>query len=206
MGKFRITETKLKDVRIIEPVVFDDHRGFFTESYSEADFKVAGIDIRFVQDNHSLSAKPGVLRGLHFQKGKSAQTKLMHVVTGVVFDVIVDIRKGSPTYGKWEGYILSEYNQRQLLVPKGYAHGFVTLTPNVNFLYKCDNYYNASADGGIYFNSPELDIQWPISLTKAIVSEKDVNLPTFSEFESVNPFVYDCSESHSKIGIEKLVS
>jgi dTDP-4-dehydrorhamnose 3,5-epimerase len=186
----KITETKLKDVKIIEPAVFGDHRGFFTESYSEADFKEAGIDIKFVQDNHSLSTQPGVLRGLHFQKGEEAQTKLIRVVTGAVLDVIVDMRKGSPTYGEWEGYILSEHNQRQLLVPKGYAHGFVTLTPNVNFLYKCDNYYDAPADGGINFNSPELDIQWPIDLERAITSEKDANLPTFSEFEAENQFVY----------------
>jgi dTDP-4-dehydrorhamnose 3,5-epimerase len=190
MGKLKVIETKLKDVKMIEPTVFGDHRGFFTESYSESDFKEAGIDIDFVQDNHSLSAQPGVLRGLHFQKGEAAQTKLIRVVTGVVLDVVVDLRQGSPTYGQWEGYILSEYNQRQLLVPKGYAHGFVTLTPNVNFLYKCDNYYHAPADGGINFNSPELGIQWPIDLEKVITSEKDMKLPTFAEFEAENLFVY----------------
>ena len=190
MGKLKITETKLKDVKIIESTVFGDHRGFFTESYSESDFKAAGININFIQDNHSLSTQPCVLRGLHFQRGESAQTKLIRVITGAVFDVLVDMRKGSPTYGKWEGYTLSEHNQRQLLIPKGYAHGFVTLTPNVNFLYKCDNYYNAPADGGINFNSPELAIQWPIDLEKAITSEKDAKLPTFSEFEVENSFVY----------------
>ncbi|MCL1948499.1 MAG: dTDP-4-dehydrorhamnose 3,5-epimerase [Turicibacter sp.] len=190
MAKLKVTKTKLQDVKIIEPAVFGDHRGFFTESYSEKDFKEAGIDIDFVQDNHSLSAQAGVLRGLHFQKGESAQTKLIRVVTGAVLDVIVDMRKGSPTYGQWEGYILSEHNQRQLLVPKGYAHGFVTLTPNVNFLYKCDNYYNSAADGGINFNSPELGITWPIDLAKAITSDKDAKLPTFSEFENENPFIY----------------
>lgn len=186
----KILETNLKDVKIIEPDVFGDHRGFFTESYSEKKFKSMGIDFNFVQDNHSLSSQPGVLRGLHFQKGEAAQTKLSRVVTGAVLDVIVDIRKGSQTYGKWEGYILSEYNQRQLLVPKGYAHGFVTLTPNVNFLYKCDNYYNAEADGGIAFDDPELAIDWPIAIDKAITSEKDAKHPTLKEFESENPFVY----------------
>ena len=204
MGKLKITKTKLKDVKIIEPPVFGDHRGFFTESYSEIDFKEAGIDINFIQDNHSLSAQSGVLRGLHFQKGDAAQTKLIRVITGIVFDVIVDMRKGSPTYGKWEGHILSETNQRQLLVPKGYAHGFVTLSPNVNFLYKCDNYYNAPTDGGISFNSPELGIQWPIDLEKAITSEKDMNLPTFAEFEAENPFVYDegnCDNILTKLAI-----
>ena len=190
MGSLTIIETKLKGVKIIESTIFGDHRGFFTESYSQADFKEAGIGVNFIQDNHSLSSLSGVLRGLHFQKGEAAQTKLIRVVTGAVLDVVVDMRKGSPTYGEWESYILSEHNHRQLLVPKGYAHGFITLTPNVNFLYKCDNYYNAAADGGINFNSPELDIKLPINIDKAITSEKDLSLPTFAEFELENPFVY----------------
>lgn len=190
MGKINVTKTKLTDVLIVEPAVFGDHRGFFTESYSEEDFKAAGITANFVQDNHSLSSQAGVLRGLHFQKGEAAQTKLIRVVTGAVLDVIVDIRKGSLTYGQWEGYILSEANHRQLLVPKGFAHGFVTLTDNVNFLYKCDNYYNAEADGGIAFDDPDLAIDWPIDLTKAILSEKDQHHPTLKEFSAENPFVY----------------
>ena len=190
MGKLKVTNTNLQDVKIIEPAVFGDHRGFFTETYSERDFKEAGIDIDFVQDNHSLSAQAGVLRGLHFQRGKAAQTKLIRVVTGAVLDVIVDVRKGSPTYKKWEGYIISESNHRQLLVPKGFAHGFVTLTDNVNFLYKCDNYYDAEADGGISFKTPELNINWPIDFDTAITSEKDAAQPTFTEFEKDNPFVY----------------
>lgn len=190
MGKINVRKTKLADVKLLEPAVFGDHRGFFTESYSEEDFKAVGIDFNFIQDNHSLSTQPGVLRGLHFQKGAAAQTKLIRVVTGAVLDVIVDIRKGSPTYGQWEGYVLSEYNHRQLLVPKGFAHGFVTLTPDVNFLYKCDNYYNAEADGGIAFDDPELDIDWPIAIDKAITSEKDSKHPTLMEFEEENPFVY----------------
>ena len=190
MGKLRITKTNLTDVVLVEPAVFGDHRGFFTESYSQEDFKAAGLDYAFVQDNHSLSVEAGVLRGLHFQKGKAAQTKLIRVVTGAVLDVIVDIRKGSPTYGQWEGYILSESNHRQLLVPKGFAHGFVTLTPNVNFLYKCDNYYNAQADAGIAFDDPELAIDWPIAKEQAILSEKDQHHPTLQAFEADNPFVY----------------
>ncbi|MFL2145231.1 dTDP-4-dehydrorhamnose 3,5-epimerase [Desemzia sp. FAM 24101] len=190
MGKINVTKTKLTDVKLLEPAVFGDHRGFFTESYSDEDFRAAGIDFDFVQDNHSLSTQPGVLRGLHFQKGAAAQTKLIRVVTGVILDVIVDIRKGSPTYGQWEGYILSEYNHRQLLVPKGFAHGFVTLTPDVNFLYKCDNYYNAEADGGIAFDDPALGIKWPIPIDKAITSGKDSKHPTLKEFEAENPFVY----------------
>lgn len=190
MGKIKEFPTALQDVKLIEPAVFGDNRGFFTESYSEEDLKSIGIQHKFVQDNHSLSGEAGVLRGLHFQTGEAVQTKLIRVVTGVVYDVIVDLRKGSPTYGKWEGYILSEYNHRQLLVPKGFAHGFLTLTPNVNFLYKCDNYYNAEADGGISFYDKELNINWPIDMSKAITSEKDKNHPTFKEFESNNTFVY----------------
>lgn len=190
MGKLIVKETKLQDVKLITPAVFGDHRGFFTESYSDRDFKEAGIDFNFIQDNHSLSTQAGVLRGLHFQRGKAAQTKLIRVATGAVLDVIVDLRKGSPTYKQWEGYILSESNHRQLLVPKGYAHGFVTLTDNVNFLYKCDNYYDAEADGGISFKTPELNIDWPIDLDKAITSEKDANQPTLTEFEKNNSFVY----------------
>lgn len=190
MGQIKVTETKLKDVKIIEPAVFGDHRGFFTESYSEVDFKAAGIDHNFIQDNHSLSATAGVIRGLHFQKGEAAQTKLIRVVTGAVLDVIVDIRKGSPTYGQWEGYILSEANHRQLLVPRGYAHGFMTLTDNVNFMYKCDHYYSAENDGGIAFDDPDLGIDWPMDLAKAILSDKDRHHPTLKEFEAENPFVY----------------
>lgn len=190
MGKITEYKTNLQDVKLIESAVFGDHRGFFTESYSEEDLKKIRINQKFVQDNQSLSAEAGVLRGLHFQKGDAAQTKLIRVVTGVVYDVIVDMRKGSPTYGEWEGYILSEYNHRQLLVPKGFAHGFLTLTPNVNFLYKCDNYYNAEADGGISFFDKELGINWPIDITRAITSDKDKNHPTFKEFEAENPFVY----------------
>ncbi|MBA1326763.1 dTDP-4-keto-6-deoxy-D-glucose epimerase [Enterococcus faecium] len=140
----KVTDTKLTDVKIVEMDVFGDHRGFFTESYSKAKFAEHGLKYDFVQDNHSLSAEAGVLRGLHFQKGEAAQTKLIcsHWSS-------FRCSSGYPrtTYGQWDGFILSEHNHRQLLVPKGYAHGFVTLTPNVNFLYKCDNYYNAEADG-----------------------------------------------------------
>lgn len=127
---------------------------------------------------------------MHFQRGQAAQTKLIRVVTGAVLDVIVDVRKGSPTYGEWEGYIISESNHWQLLVPRGFAHGFVTLTDNVNFLYKCDNYYNAEADGGITFMDKDLNINWPIDFDQAITSEKDAKQQTFAEFEKNNPFVY----------------
>ena len=154
----KVFYVKLKDIKIIESDVFEDKRGFFTENYSEEKYKKLGIDFNFVQDNHSLSVEAGVVRGLHFQRGNATQTKLICVVTGEVLDVVVDLRKGSPTYGQWESVILSEHNRRQLLVPRGFAHGFVTLTPNVNFMYKCDNYYNAEADAGIAFDDKELAI------------------------------------------------
>lgn len=190
MGKLKVQTTKLQDVKIITPAVFGDQRGFFEETYSDRDFKEAGIDFNFIQDNQSLSSRAGVLRGLHFQRGKAAQTKLIRVVTGAVLDVIVDVRKGSPTYKQWEGYILSASNHWQLLVPRGFAHGFLTLTDNVNFLYKVDNYYDAEADGGFSFKTPELNIDWPIEFDKAITSEKDAAQPTFTEFEKDDPFVY----------------
>lgn len=190
MGKIKVTETVLQDAKIIEPAVFGDNRGFFTESYSDVDFKEAGLDFNFIQDNHSLSVEAGVLRGLHFQEGQAAQTKLIRVITGAVYDVIVDLREGSPTFGKWEGFILSASNQRQLLVPKGFAHGFLTLTPNVNFVYKCDGYYNVDADAGIAFDDPGLGIDWPIDINKAVLSEKDKKHPTFEEYIKNNTFVY----------------
>lgn len=190
MGKLVVKTTNLQDVKLITPAVFGDRRGFFEETYSDRDFKAAGIDFNFIQDNQSLSSQAGVLRGLHFQRGQAAQTKLIRVVTGAVLDVIVDLRKGSPSYRQWEGYILSASNHRQLLVPRGFAHGFLTLTDNVNFLYKCDNYYQPEADGGISFQTPELAIDWPIDLDQAITSEKDAHQPTLTEFEQDNPFVY----------------
>lgn len=190
MGKLMVQTTQLQDVKLITPAVFGDHRGFFTETYSDHDFKDAGIDFNFIQDNQSLSTQAGVLRGLHFQRGAAAQTKLIRVVTGAVFDVIVDVRAGSPTYKRWEGYILSASNHRQLLVPRGFAHGFLTLTDNVNFLYKCDHYYDATADGGFSFKTPELKIDWPIDFDKAITSDKDAAQPSFTDFERNNPFVY----------------
>lgn len=177
----KVLDTKLQDVKIIETDVFGDHRGFFTESYTRNKFEQAGIKFDFNQDNHSLSAEPGVLRGLHFQRAPYAQTKLIRVATGAVYDVLVDCRKGSPTYGQWEGYILSEYNHRQLLVPKGFAHGFVTLTPNVNFLYKVDGYYNPEADGGIAYDDPDLAIDWPMPMDHLILSDKDKKHPNFKD-------------------------
>lgn len=184
----RVTESKLKDVKIIETAVYGDHRGFFTESYSKEQFFNARIMHEFIQDNHSLSVEPGVLRGMHFQTPDKAQTKLVRATTGVIYDVLVDIRVGSPTYGQWEGYILSEYNHRQLLVPKGFAHGFVTLTSNCNVQYKVDELYSKKNDGGIAFDDPEIGIVWPMPIDKLILSDKDTKHPTLAEFNS--PFIY----------------
>ena len=185
----KVIETKLQDVKIIEMAIFGDHRGFFTESFARETFKEAGIECDFIQDNHSLSNEPGVLRGMHFQTNPKAQTKLVRVTTGVIYDVLVDLRVGSPTYGKWDGYILSEYNHRQLLVPKGFAHGFVTLTPNCNVQYKVDEYYSKENDGGIAFDDPTIGIKWPMAADKLVLSEKDTHHPKLAELD--NPFVYN---------------
>lgn len=183
-----IIETKLKDVKLIETDVFGDNRGFFTETYTRDKFEAVGIDFDFNQDNQSLSAEAGVLRGMHYQKGEAAQTKLVRVVTGVVEDVLVDMRKGSPTYGQWEGYILSEFNHRQLLVPRGFAHGFITLTNNVNFAYKVAGYYAPEADRGIAFDDPAVGIEWPMALERLILSDKDRHHPRLADAD--NDFVY----------------
>lgn len=190
MGQLKIETTDLQDVKLLTPQVFGDQRGFFTEVYSQRDFQAAGINYNFVQDNHSWSSKKDILRGLHFQNGQAAQTKLVRVVSGMIWDVIVDLRDGSPTYLKWQGYLLSEINHRQLLIPKGFAHGFVTLTDNVNFLYKCDNYYDAQADAGISYHDEQLNIEWPVDLKQVIVSTKDAHQPSLSEFLENNPFIY----------------
>lgn len=182
----KVIETNLCDVKLIEMPVFGDHRGFFTESYSKEKFAQAGILIDFIQDNHSLSVEPGVLRGMHYQLNPKAQTKLVRVTSGVIYDVLVDMRKGSPTYGQWEGYLLSAYNHRQLLVPKGFAHGFCTLTEQVNVQYKVDAYYSPEHDRGLAFDDPEIGIVWPMS--QFILSEKDQKHPKLADAE--NNFVW----------------
>ncbi|MGE7825112.1 dTDP-4-dehydrorhamnose 3,5-epimerase [Paenibacillus sp. NPDC093718] len=166
---------------LIEPKVHGDHRGFFMESYNESLFKQNGITYNFIQDNHSLSAEPGVLRGLHYQLHPKAQTKLIRVLTGAIYDVIVDIRKSSSTFGQWYGVILSEHNHRQLLVPKGFAHGFCTLVPNTQVLYKVDEYYSPENDRGILWNDPALGIDWPTS--NPILSDKDQRHPLLKDAE-----------------------
>ncbi len=166
----KVSHTKLKGCVIIEPRVFGDERGFFLETFQAIRYKQeAGIDLPFVQDNHSRSAR-GVLRGLHFQKSKP-QGKLVRVVSGEVYDVALDIRKGSPTFGEWEGVILSEDNKKQFWVPPGFAHGFVVLSDTADFEYKCTNYYDPSDEGSILWSDPDLGITWP--KTEVELSEKD---------------------------------
>ena len=166
----KVSHSKLKGCVIIEPSVFGDERGFFLETFQAVRYEQeAGIDLPFVQDNHSRSAR-GVLRGLHFQKTKP-QGKLVRVVRGEVYDVAVDIRKGSATFGKWEGVTLSEDNKKQFWVPPGFAHGFVVLSDTADFEYKCTDYYDPSDEGCILWNDPDLDIPWPI--TNPVLSTKD---------------------------------
>lgn len=177
--------TKFKDAYLIKPKVFQDARGFFLESYSKVKFEEAGININFVQDNHSMSVKKGVLRGLHFQAPPFSQTKLVRVTHGKVYDVIVDLRKESKTFGTWQGFELSSENFLQLLVPRGFAHGFLTLEDNTEFLYKCDEFYHPEADSGITWNDPDLKIDWPMK-ENLIISEKDSGLGFFRDF--ISPF------------------
>ncbi len=181
-------KTELEDAYLIKPQVFRDERGFFLEPYSKKKFREAGIEIDFVQDNHSMSTQKGVLRGLHFQKPPFSQTKLVRVVQGKVYDVIVDLRKNSPTFGKWKGFLLSADNFEMLLVPQGFAHGFLTLEDNTEFMYKVDNFYNKESEGGIIWNDEELKIDWPIETENLVLSEKDKELPTLTEFLKNNPF------------------
>lgn len=177
----KLTPLKLEGAALLEPVVHGDHRGFFMESYNEAVMLDLGVNYKFIQDNHSLSAESGVLRGLHYQLNPKAQTKLVRVLSGAIYDVILDIRKSSPTFGQWVGVILSEYNKRQLLVPKGFAHGFCTLVPDTQVLYKVDEYYSPEHDCGILWNDPALQIDWPVSEPQ--LSDKDQRHPLFADAE-----------------------
>jgi dTDP-4-dehydrorhamnose 3,5-epimerase len=175
MGKFKFIKTFIDGLFIIEPTVFGDERGFFMETYHAKEFNEAGINVTFVQDNHSKSKK-GVLRGLHFQYN-NPQGKLVRVIKGEVYDVAVDLRKGSSTYGKWEGVILSEENKKQFYVPEGFAHGFLVLSDDAEFTYKCTNFYDADDEGGILWNDPDVGIEWPINnIDGIILSEKDKKL------------------------------
>lgn len=174
-----LEQTPLKDCFLLKPAVFRDHRGTFIESFSQRRFEeVTGLDIQFVQDNQSSSTK-GVLRGLHFQKGKLAQTKLVRTVVGKVLDVVVDLRPDSPTFKKSFKAVLSDENHHQLLVPAGFAHGFLTLSEKSVFAYKCDQYFNKEADAGVFYNDPVFNIDWEFPKDELILSEKDANLPPF---------------------------
>lgn len=178
----KITKTKLDGVVIIEPDVFGDNRGFFMESWNKEKMEEVGLFYNFVQDNHSKSTVKGTLRGIHFQKGDKAQAKLVRCVKGAVLDIAVDLRKNSPTFKQWVGVELSAENKKQLLIPRGFGHGFVTLTDDVEFLYKADNYYAPEADAGIRWNDPDIGVEWGIE--NPILSEKDKK----------NPFLKDCKD------------
>lgn len=182
MGKFSFIATDIDGVYIVEPTVFGDSRGYFMESYNEKEFKAAGLDYTFVQDNQSSSGK-GVLRGLHFQKA-FPQAKLVRVLKGEVYDVAVDLRKDSVTYGKWVGVFLSEENRRQLMIPRGFAHGFLVTSEYAEFAYKCDEFYHPEDEGGIMYNDPDIAVNWP-DVGELILSEKDKRQPTLSQLKTV---------------------
>ena len=175
---FTFKETKIKGVYIIEPQVFGDNRGYFMETYRKEEFDKAGLKYNFVQDNQSKSKK-GVLRGLHYQK-KYPQAKLVRVISGEVFDVAIDLRKNSPTYGEWVGEILSSENKKMLMVPRGFAHGFMVLSETAEFIYKCDEVYHPEDEGGIMWNDPEVGIKWPSDI-EPLLSEKDQKHPSLKE-------------------------
>lgn len=189
MGKFKRIDTSIDGLFIIEPTVFGDNRGYFMETYNERDFEEIGITAKFVQDNQSKSKK-GVLRGLHFQT-ENIQSKLVRCVKGEVYDVAVDLRPNSKTYGKWEGVLLSSENKKMFFVPKGFAHGFLVLTDEAEFVYKCDDFYNHSAEGGLKIDDPDVNIKWPlkkIDKTELIIAERDKNWPSLRELQNSDLF------------------
>ena len=181
MGKIIVETCEIEGLKVITPTVFEDSRGYFMETYNYNDFKEAGISQIFVQDNQSASAK-GVLRGLHFQINYP-QDKLVRVLQGEVYDVAVDLRVGSPTYGKWHGVLLSADNKKQFFVPKHFAHGFYVVSDYAEFAYKCSDFYHPNDEGGIIWNDPDLGIEWPVPEgMQPILSDKDVHNGTFAEF------------------------
>lgn len=184
-----LEHTALKDVFLITPPRFGDHRGFFSESYSRQKLAAQGVDLEFVQDNHSLSREVGTVRGLHFQAPPHAQDKLVRCGRGALFDVAVDIRKGSPTYGLWTGHELSFENGRQLLVPAGFAHGFMTLQPDTEIVYKCSDYYAPETEGALLWNDPDIAIEWPLAGITPVISDKDAVAPGIASYNS--PFVWE---------------
>jgi dTDP-4-dehydrorhamnose 3,5-epimerase len=184
----QITQTSLPGVLLLVPRRFGDDRGFFAETWSRRVLSEAGIDIDFVQDNHSLSATPGTVRGLHFQSPPHAQDKLVRCGRGVLYDVAVDVRRGSPTYGHWVGYELSAENGHQLLIPKGFLHGFMTCAPDTEIVYKCSDFYAPDCDGAVRWDDPDLGIDWPLGGNAPVLSAKDAGAPLMAGFTS--PFVY----------------
>ena len=180
-GKFAFRPSEIPEVLIVEPKLFGDHRGFFSETYSRDGFRAAGIGMEFVQDNHSLSQQAGTLRGLHFQSPPFAQDKLVRCVRGSILDVAVDIRKGSPTFGRHVAVELSQANWRQLLVPKGFAHGFLTLEPASEVVYKVSAPYSAAHDLGVAFDDPSIGIAWPTPADQLILSDKDRRQPLLAD-------------------------
>lgn len=189
MSKLKKIETSIEGVYIIEPTVFGDERGYFMETYNKADFEELGLNYEFVQDNQSMS-KRGVLRGLHFQK-EHTQAKLVRCIKGEVFDVAVDLRPGSKTYGKWEGIILTQENKKMFMVPRGFAHGFLVLSDEAEFTYKIDNIYDPSSEGGLAWNDPDVAIDWPMGDMKIgdlLTSEKDRKWPTLKELKQTDLF------------------
>ena len=189
MGKFKKIETSIEGVYIIEPTVFGDNRGYFMETYSKKDFEELGLYYDFVQDNQSKSKK-GVLRGLHFQK-ENTQAKLVRVLKGEVFDVAVDLRPNSSTYGKWEGVILSEENKKMFMIPRGFAHGFLVLSDEAEFTYKCDDMYNGEAEGGLKWDDADVGVIWPLGNMKKedlITSEKDAKWPSLKQLPRTGLF------------------
>ncbi|MDR0822801.1 MAG: dTDP-4-dehydrorhamnose 3,5-epimerase [Endomicrobium sp.] len=171
----KITKLELEGLLLLEPKYFEDDRGYYCETYSQRTFKKEGIDAIFVQDNHALSVKKGTLRGIHFQINPKAQTKLVRCTRGALLDIVVDLRKQSPTYKKHISIELSEANRRQLLIPKGFGHAYITLTDNCEFQYKVDEFYEPSTEGGIFYNDPELNIDW--GTKDIIISQKDAAAP-----------------------------
>ena len=181
MGKFKFQKTNIDGLYVIEPTVFGDERGYFMETYNYNEFKEAGLDMIFVQDNESKS-KRGVLRGLHFQT-RNSQGKLVRVIEGEVFDVAVDLREGSETFGKWYGITLNAENKRQFYIPEGFAHGFVVLSDDAKFVYKCTNFYDPSSEAGLMWNDPDIGINWPITDDMTVLlSEKDKKHPSLKEY------------------------
>ncbi len=182
MGKIKVTRCDIEGLCVIEPTVFRDERGYFTETYSKRDFEEAGLDMEFVQDNQSMSSK-GILRGMHYQINHP-QGKLVRALQGRVFDVAVDMRKGSVTYGKWFGVELSDENMKQFYIPQGFAHGFMVLSDTAVFAYKCTDFYHPGDEGGIRYNDPDVNIEWPIEPGMEIsLLERDKNWPLLKDIK-----------------------